>query len=333
MRHRNHFFRNAVVSLASVTALAAGLTGAVPAVAAGTSAATPDPDSPGRAAYAGLYARIAGTGFADRTGRSGVFAAPSRASAPDPTRGDPRRLGAEVFRGQAFDTCRAPSADVMRAWDGASPFGAAGVYIGGRGRACPQQPNLSESWVRAVDRMGWKLLPLYVGSQAPCVVARNKRPYAMDHNAPAQRGEREGRDAVAAAKKLGMAEHSAIYLDMEQYDDSDSACAATTLRFVQGWNRAVSEAGYLPGFYSGSGSGIAHMEGARKAGGKDLPEALWFARWRTTPSLNNDRYIARAAWQPHRRIHQYDGDVTRTYGGRTLNIDRNLVDAPVAIVP
>lgn len=262
-------------------------------------------------------------------------AGPDRAHAADPDlkRGDPRLSGAEIFRGQAFDTCHTPSATVMRAWDGRSPFGAAGVYIGGRARACPNQPYLNSSWVRTVDRMGWKLLPLYVGSQSPCVESTSKRRYAMSHTAPTQRGLREGRDAVAAAKRLGMAKHSAVYLDMEAYDNSSTRCAVTTLRYIQGWNRAVSGAGYYPGFYSGSTSGIEHMEGARKAGRKHLPEVLWFARWRTPASVNDTKYIHRRAWQPHRRIHQYDGNVTRTYGGHRINIDRNLVDAPVAVVP
>jgi hypothetical protein len=312
MWHKNHIIRRAAVSFTAFTALTA--LAAADAVRA-------------EAAAAGASAQGAATAAAPapRSERS--------RPAPDLKRGDPRRSGAETFRGQAFDTCRTPSSSAMRAWDGKSPFGAAGVYIGGRARACPDQPNLNRSWVRAVDRMGWKLLPLYVGSQSPCVESPRKRRYAMSHTAPQQRGLREGRDAVAAAKKLGMAKHSAIYLDMEAYDNSSARCAATTLRYIQGWNRAVHKADYYPGFYSSDNSGIEHMEGARKAGRKDLPEVLWFARWRTPASVNASRYVDRRAWQPHRRIHQYDGNVTRTYGGHRLSIDRNLLDAPVAVVP
>ncbi|WP_314177876.1 glycoside hydrolase domain-containing protein [Streptomyces winkii] len=305
MWHKNHIIRRAAVSIASLTVLTAPtVADADPAEAAGSA-----PHSAAPAA--------------------------ARASSSDPglMRGDPRLAGAEIFQGQAFDTCHTPSAAAMRAWDGTSPFGAVGVYIGGRARACPEQPYLDRSWVRSVDRMGWRLLPVYVGSQSPCVESPRKHRFAMSHRAPAERGLREGRDAVAAAKRLGMAKHSAVYLDMESYDNSSARCATTTLHFIQAWNRAVRSAGYYPGFYSSSDSGIEHMEGARKAGRKDLPEALWFARWRTAPSLNNDRFVARKAWQPHRRIHQYDGNVTRTYGGHTISIDRNLVDAPVAVVP
>lgn len=246
--------------------------------------------------------------------------------------GDPRALGAQIYTGAAFDTCVAPSAATMRAWHGTSPFGAAGVYIGGWGRSCPQQPNLTNNWVHQVHNMGWQLMPLYVGSQAPCVSAPHKRKFAMSHSAPTARGTREGRDAVARARALGMEPRSGLYLDMEAYNPSDSRCAATTLAFVQGWDRAVRAAGYLPGFYSNANSGITHMERAREAGSHDLPEMVWYARWGVPPSVRNDPALASGAWQPHRRVHQYRGEERLSYGGHALTIDRNLVDAPVAVV-
>lgn len=246
--------------------------------------------------------------------------------------GDPQQQGARIYRGKAFDTCTAPSLDTMRAWKDSSPFGAVGVYFGGRGRSCPEQPHLSRDWVRRAHEMGWRMLPLYVGSQAPCVTAAHKRKFAMNDVEPAQRGAREGRDAVARARELGMEAHSGLYLDMEAYELGDTQCTATTLEFVQGWDRAVRDAGYLPGFYSNAGSGITHMENARKAGVGDLPEMLWFARWGVAPSVRNEQSLSPGAWQPHRRVHQYAGDSTRQYGGHRLRIDRNQVDAPVAVV-
>ena len=261
--------------------------------------------------------------------RSGSGGGP-RGSGSELRSGDPREQGAKVFNGQGFDTCVAPSLDTMQAWKESSPFGAVGVYFGGRGRSCPEQPNLDRDWVSQVHGMGWRILPLYVGSQAPCVIAEQKRQFAMGDEDPAQQGAREGRDAVARARELGMSKHSALYLDMEAYEIGDSQCADTTLEFVQGWDRAVHAAGYLPGFYSNAGSGITHMENAREAGSGDLPEMMWFARWGVTPSVRYEQSLSPDAWQPHRRIHQYDGDVTREYGGYRLRIDRNLVDAPVA---
>ncbi|MFI7245455.1 glycoside hydrolase domain-containing protein [Streptomyces qinglanensis] len=251
---------------------------------------------------------------------------------PSLVRGDPREFGAQIFRGNAFDTCQAPSADTMRAWHGTSPFGAAGVYIGGRGRGCPKQKHLSPDWVRTVDQQGWKLMPVYVGSQAPCVIAKNKRRFRMSDKDPYGQGKREGLDAVRQAEKLGMGRSSAVYLDMEAYRYKQQKCADTTLRFIQGWNSAVRAEGYVAGFYSSADSGVAHLEKARAAGARGLPSAMWFARWRTEPSLDGERNLDPEAWQPHRRIHQHTGNVKRTYGGHTVHIDQNLVDAPVAVV-
>ncbi|WP_030409019.1 glycoside hydrolase domain-containing protein [Streptomyces albus] len=251
---------------------------------------------------------------------------------PSLVTGDPRDFGAQIFRGNAFDTCQAPSVSTMRAWKGASPFGAVGVYIGGRGRACPKQKHLSPAWVAAVHKQGWKLLPVYVGSQSPCVIAKNKRKVRMSGKDPYGQGRREGQDAVRQARKLGMTQRSAVYLDMEAYRYKNKKCADTTLRFVQGWNSAVRAQGYVAGFYSSANSGIAHLEKARAAGARGLPTAVWFARWRVRPSVNGERNLNPKAWQPHRRIHQHTGNKKRTYGGRTVSVDHNLVDAPVAII-
>jgi hypothetical protein len=313
MGHRNRIIRRAVVPFVVLAALLGA--DALPSFADDGLRASPSPRK--------SKAKSAPKSKSASKSRSG----------PGLVRGDPRDLlGAQVFKGQAFDTCHTPSSSVMRAWRAKSPFGAVGIYIGGRARACPNQVHLDRGWVRNADRTGWKLLPVYVGSQSPCVRSDNKRRFAMSHDRPAHHGAQEGRDAVRQAKRLGMTQRSALYLDMESYNNSDPQCAATTLSFIQGWNRAVRKAQYIPGLYSSANSGIQHMEGARKAGRKDLPTMLWFARWRTPASLNGEPYLDDRAWQPHRRIHQYDGNVQRTYGGYSMNIDRNVVDAPVAVV-
>lgn len=233
------------------------------------------------------------------------------------------------FNGWGFDTCEAPSLATMRAWRRASPYRAVGIYFGGRGRGCPRQKNLNKQWITAVDRMGWFLLPVYVGSQSPCVHARDKRRYAIGR-APWNQGVREARDAVKRARWHRMIAGSTLYLDIEAYDLRNKACAQRTLTFVRGWNREIRRHGYIPGYYSSASSGVRHMEWARKAGMKDLPSVMWFARWKVPPSVQHEPSLHRRAWMPHRRIHQYAGNVRETHGGHRLNIDRNRVDALVA---
>ncbi|MEU1801776.1 DUF1906 domain-containing protein [Streptomyces sp. NPDC019937] len=243
---------------------------------------------------------------------------------------DPRPLGAKVFQGWGFDTCHAPSLAALRAWN-VSRYRAVGVYYAGRGRACPSQPNLSASWMRGVKSMGWHVLPIFVGSQSPCVRNKNKKHVPIG-GTPWSQGRAEGKDAVARAKALAMKKRSALYLDMEAYDQGKAGCAATTLSFIRGWNREVRSHGFFPGFYSSAESGVRHLEKSRKAGIRDLPSVMWFARWNGKAALAGEPVLAKKAWQPHRRIHQYVGNVSEKHGGRTMQIDRNKVDAPVAII-
>ncbi len=253
--------------------------------------------------------------------------------APDkPKAGEAKAGGTKrkIFQGWAFDRCQAPPLSTMRAWL-ASPYRGVGVYFGGRARHCKHQKHLDKSWLRETRQLGWNVLPIYVGSQSPCVIANIKRKYTIGNNAWAQ-GRQEARDAVGQARKLGMAPGSALYFDMEAYRLGQHRCARTTLAFIRSWSREVRQQDYVPGFYSSANSGVRHMEQARKAGERDLPEVMWFARWSVPPSLYGEKWLDRRAWHPHRRIHQYAADVTERHGGRRLVIDCNRVDAPVAII-
>lgn len=234
------------------------------------------------------------------------------------------------YTGRAFDTCEAPSLTVMKAWR-SSPYGAMGIYFGGRGRGCPTQRELTPAWVASVHTMGWRLLPLFVGSQAPCVVAAAKRPFAIS-GSPTSLGTKEGGEAVRAAEALGLGTSSPLYLDIEAYRPGDAPCAATTLSFVRAWSREVRRLGYVPGYYSSADTGVRDIEAARRAGTTDLPAVMWFARWLGRPALYTEPVLDSQAWMPHARIHQYAGNVAEAYGGRRLLIDRNTMDAPVARV-
>ncbi|MEU4091206.1 DUF1906 domain-containing protein [Streptomyces sp. NPDC026673] len=244
-----------------------------------------------------------------------------------PAGGAPTR----VYRGYGFDTCRTPPLSTMRAWL-RSKYRAIGVYYGGRARACRTQRHLNRNWVRSVHRMGWRILPIYVGSQSPCARGGHLRHHRIDTDDPWGQGASEGYDAVRRAAALGFAEGSALYLDMEAYNVRRSRCAAQTLDFIRAWDREVADAGYLPGLYSSSESGIRHIERARRQGYDDLPRAVWFARWQGKPSVRNEPVLRRNAWHPHGRIHQYSGSVREKHGGRRLAIDRNRLDGPVAVV-
>lgn len=296
-----------------VAALAGALLGAVPATAPAPATAR---------ATAPVLADVAPAARAEAIRAARPDAAPAARPGAVPAAARVR------FRGRAFDTCETPPLATMRAWR-ASKYRAVGVYYAGRGRGCPVQRYLNRRWVKAVHRMGWRVIPIYVGSQSPCVFARHKQHVRVGRH-PWSQGEREARHAVREARALGLGRGSAIYLDIEAYEHRNARCATETLRYVRGWNRELRGLGFVPGYYSSAESGVRHMERARKARIADLPTVMWFARWHIGPSVHREPALHPAAWQPHRRIHQYAGNVAERHGGHRLVIDRNEVDAVVA---
>jgi hypothetical protein len=225
-----------------------------------------------------------------------------------------------AFTGLGFDACAAPSSQAMAAW-ASSPYRAIGVYIGGDNRGC-SQPNLTASWVSAQTTAGWHLIPTYVGLQAPTSSCSSCAKLSSSQ-ATAQ-GVTEATDAVAQAATLGMGPGSPIYFDMESYSRTSSATAAT-LAFLAAWTEKLHSLGYLSGVYSSGASGIADLVD-QIGSGYVQPDDLWVADWNGQANSSSS-YVPVSAWAAHQRIHQYRGGHDETYGGATINIDNNYVDA------
>ncbi|HVD37380.1 MAG TPA: DUF1906 domain-containing protein [Solirubrobacterales bacterium] len=228
--------------------------------------------------------------------------------------------GGAIFTGLGFDACTTPSAKAMAAWR-ESPYRAVGVYIGGVNRAC-SQPNLTASWVAAQTEAGWHLIPTYVGLQAPTSSCSSCAKLSSSQ-ATAQ-GSAAALDAVEEAGAAAMGSGSPIYFDMESYSQTSSASAAT-LAFLEAWTQKLHSLGYLSGVYSSSASGIEDLAG-QIGTGYDLPDHIWVANWNGQQNTA-DSVLPASAWSPHRRIHQYRGGHNETYGGVTINIDNDYLDA------
>jgi hypothetical protein len=197
----------------------------------------------------------------------------------------------------------------------------ANVYIGGAARGCAQ-PNLNRDWVGDVRRMGYRLIPTYVGLQAPCTGYHNR---FTGKNAD-RKGGAAADDAVHRARGLGIPEGEPIYYDMEAYPSERGWCRRAVLRFVHSWTRRLQHKGYVSGMYGSAGSGVQALG---EATGITKPEAIWFARWDGRARTAGGRYLRRSWWQPHRRIKQYRGGHHERHGGYTLNVDSNVVDGLV----
>jgi hypothetical protein len=231
-----------------------------------------------------------------------------------------------VFTGLGFDACAAPSMSQMSSWL-ASPFRAIGIYIGGANRAC-SQPNLTSSWVSTVLAQGWKLMPLYVGLQAPCASISSSK---IDPATAGAQGVAAANDAMNRAAAISIGKQRPITLDMEAYDNTNTSCVSAVRAFVSGWAGQLHQGGYLAGFYSSAASGIADQSAIATNPAYNHLDLIWFAHWNNDASTNEPTkaWLPDNLWTNHQRIHQYRGGQNETFGGVTINIDRDYVDAQV----
>ncbi|MEV6105647.1 glycoside hydrolase domain-containing protein [Streptomyces sp. NPDC051940] len=227
-----------------------------------------------------------------------------------------------TYTGLGFDPCAAPSTSQMSAW-AASPFRAIGVYISGISAACAQ-PNLTSSWVGTQVANGWHILPIHVGLQAPCTGFGHRVSYTL--STAASQGRTEAQEAVAAAGGLGLPAGSVLYNDMEGYDQTNAACSDAVMTFLSAWTDELHANGYLSGVYSSAASGMADLAAEYTRGVYTNPDHIWFARWNGANDTDAKPYVPDAYWADHQRVHQLSGDTDETWGGVTINIDRDYLD-------
>jgi len=246
------------------------------------------------------------------------------------------------FTGYGFDQCTAPTQKSMDAWLTDSPFWAVGIYISGDSRGCRSQPNLTPSWISTQLANGWRLLPITLGPQASCNpryprysddVSINPR---SDRNYRAARvqGRHEAARSVGVAEGLGIVPGSTLWYDMEGYDAGNTACRESALAFTSSWTAKLHALGYVSGVYSSAGSGLKALDDVRanRPGAWTLPDQVWIADWNGVANTSSS-YIRPDGWLPGGRMKQYQGGHNETYGGVTINIDRDFLDLGAGSAP
>ena len=230
---------------------------------------------------------------------------------------------------QGIDACTAPSTSAMATWARSSPYTSYGPYIGGVNVACAQ-PNLTTSWVSTVTGQGWTLLPIWAGAQAPCVLV----PGNVRSREPRRRvvgrsvgGARRGQSGDRAR------DHRArpIYYDLEAYPPGGN-CSAAARKFISAWAFALHLSGYRRGDLQQPVLGDPRRGRATYDDSAYYrPDAIWIAAWNNSPNLfgfNRHCALSDSLWTDHQRIHQFLGGHNETWGGVTVNVDVNAVDAP-----
>ncbi len=249
------------------------------------------------------------------------------------------------FRGLGFDQCNAPSQAAMSTWIAKSPFRAAGIYISGNSRACRAQKNLTATWVQNQLAAGWHLMPITLGPQAACSTRYPRYGASIDpkisasttntYAAARSQGATEAARAVNAARALGIVPGSTLFYDLEAFDTRKSAaCTWSAKWFLHAWTDSLHAYGYASGFYSSAASGIRMLDDARVTAGNPihLPDQIWIADWNGKANTSST-YIRSDGWLPYRRAHQYQGGHNETWGGVTINIDRNYLDLRTPSLP
>lgn len=253
-----------------------------------------------------------------------LLGSPARAAGPPAPGG---------FTGQGFDTCVAPTQATMDTWNLTSPFTAVGIYISGSSRFCGDaaQPNLSPQWVAQNAANGWRFLPIHVGRQAPCYAnnpssTRPKQTMSTTVRTARQEARSEAAETIAALRKYGFGKHSVSYLDIEFYARTPS-CDRIVLEFVDAWTEYLNSKGYRSGLYGSGSAVIKAVDEARRSNRRGFtePDQMWVAWGNGRANADGGPYLSDSGWK-RQRLHQYRLDVTESYGGASLLIDKNFLD-------
>jgi peptidoglycan hydrolase-like protein with peptidoglycan-binding domain len=248
------------------------------------------------------------------------------------------------FTGYGFDQCNAPSQSAMSTWIKKSPFRAAGIYISGNSRACRTQANLTPTWVRNQLAAGWHLMPITLGPQASCSTrfpryGKNIDPTINPSNtntyvAARAQGRAEARKAVTTAQGLGIVRGSTLFYDLEAFNIANTPCRSSALWFLNAWTSQLHDLGYASGYYSSAASGIKMVDNMRVQPNNPIkmPDQVWIADWDGRANTSST-YVRSDGWLPYRRMKQYRGGHNETYGGVTINIDRNYLNLRTPAIP
>ncbi|MEU7555902.1 glycoside hydrolase domain-containing protein [Streptomyces sp. NPDC044571] len=241
------------------------------------------------------------------------------------------RTGQEPFTGYGFDACTAPTQSAMDTWRAASPFGAIGIYIGGRARACAQ-PQLTAAWIGRQAEAGWHLMPLWVGPQP---WHSSTTGLSTDPSEANDQGREAADGAVEAARGLGLAEGTVLYNDLEHYTDRQT-WDPPVVAYLTAWTVRLHELGYRAGAYTSASSGTKALSAHHDQAPEAMPDVLWVASWNGRAAVADaDMGLPEGTpqWAGRRRAHQYRGDRDATYGEVTITIDRSWVDIDPAPGP
>lgn len=242
--------------------------------------------------------------------------------------------GTKLAAGQGFDACTPGSLPQMQTWFATGPYTVVNLYLGGSAlySGCTA---LTPSFVTALAAQGWIFIPAWVGPQAPCAGYTSSFPY--DTTQAQAQGVAEADAALNRAAVLGLplpdGSSTILYYDMEYFNTGNGPCRDAAKAFISGWTGELHARGNKAGVYAVS-SIMSDYSAV-----SNVPDDVWMAQWTIpaayspTASVWNVPFVSNSVWVNHQRLHQYAGGHDETWGGVTLNIDSDVLDARVAALP
>ncbi len=224
---------------------------------------------------------------------------------------------------KGMDTCAAPSLQAMRSWRHA--FKAAAIYLGGPEAACPWG-NLSAAWIRASVRLGWAMIPTYVGPQAPCTGFRcGSGPAGRSGRAAPRRRTRSAWPSFSACTAA-----RCCTTTWSPTARITAGAARPVVAFLDGWTRELHARGYRAGVYSSAGAAARTWAatGTSTATRSPGPTRCGSPSGTGRRNLRGTPYVRNNWWRGH-RIKQYKGSRRRRIGGIRLSFDSDVVDGAV----
>ena len=238
------------------------------------------------------------------------------------------------FTGLGFDQCPRRPRPKMDAWLTASPYRAVGIYISGASRGCRDQPNLTPTWIApsCPTAGGCCRSRSARRPRAARVPALRRRPRDQPERRPAATRPARDQGVAEAVKNAAAPPRSASCRAARSGTTSRATTSPTPLPRVvavvpQRLGPAAARARLrLRRLLQRR---LGHQDARRRPGQPARPVRP------ARPDL--DRAVGRRGqhlddlhppdgWSPGGRMKQFQGGHNETWGGVTINIDRNYLD-------
>lgn len=229
--------------------------------------------------------------------------------------------------GEGFDTCDALPTSAMRTVTG---YAVANLYIGDAANLACAQKQLTADWVSTVAGAGWRLIPTFIGKQAPCTTSG----VAVMSSDPSTAGTQGSADADTAASRmtaLRLPPPNVVYDDMEAYNAADATCSAAVAAYLDAFIARLHSHGFRAGVYGSTASTVAQLVAAYNNPARQRPDDIWIAD-PDGVDTTADASVPSSYWV-HRRVRQYTLNSTLTVPTNDPSnpkIDNDAVDGDTA---